>query len=429
MRRKLPLFKISLAVAALLAIVVFAIHFYVTRQIEGELATIASQVAPMGSLEWDSVRIHPSGQIHIRELRFAPHMVAGELKIGQLAFIAPNLVELLLASREFDRGRLPQSLGLSIRAMQVPIEGSGMERMEIPFSTGLPYEAAGCKQRELLFIGDLPNLDIWNLTTDLTLDYRLLGNGESMTLRVSSHTQYLAGLSLDARLYLGSASRDVDLLARAWSMARLEQLHLNYRNLGFRDRLDRFCADLLDLSPEGFRERHLGAWVAAWGRTGLAPGSELVEAYRRFINDPQAIELSIQPEQPLPLTAFTRLSREQLLDEFDLSLKVNHGSSSIVGFDIVPVHAPVIEPGDDDAVAEEDSGAQPRQRGWVDTPVAGLAGREGERIRLTTSTGERISGELIEVDASYIHLRIRGVGGFHVRPFPRQRIASVEVRD
>jgi hypothetical protein len=430
MRRKFPLFKILFATVGMLAIAAFALHFHITRQIDRELASVASQVAPFATLDWGSIQIHPSGQIRIRDLSLAPHMVAGELRIGQLAFTAPNLIELLQATREFDQGRLPPALGLSIRSLQVPIEGSGLERMEIPVSTGLPFEAAGCEGRDVLNIGDLPNLDIWNLTGDVSIDYRLLGNGESMTLRVSSFTQYMAGLHLDARLHLGSASRDRDLLARAWSMARLEKALISYRNLGFRDRLDRFCAGRMDMTPQQFREHHLAAWLAAWTARGLAPDAGVVAAYRDFVNDPRDIELTLEPEQRMPLTAFTRLEREQLLDELKPSVSVNAGRAASVRFDVVPIQlSPFTAPQALEAESEERVEATTRRRNWVEAPVAGLTGRVGEFIRVTTSGGERINGELVEMDGEYLHVRIRGTGGFHIRPISRQRIASVEVRD
>jgi len=429
MRRRFPLFKMILALLALVAIAAVALHFHITRQVERELVALASQVSPIATLEWGSIQLHPSGELRIRDIGLQPHMVAGELGIGQLSFTAPNLIDLLQATREFGNGRLPASLGLSIRSLQVPIEGSGMDQFDAPFSSGLPFEAAGCAGRDTLRLDDLPHMDIWNLTSDITLDYRLLNNGERMTLRVGSHTQYLAGLTIDARLHLGSASRDLDLLGRAWAMARLESAELSYIDLGLRNRLDRFCAEQLDVSLERFQNQHIEAWNAAWGHFGLAPGREVVAAYREFVSDPEVIELELKPRQRLPLTAFTRLQRGELLEQFELSLRINQGMETPVDFKVVPVTAPAM---DAETTGDANDDSEPeelvRQTRWVEIPMTRLTGHEGDRIRITTSDGDRFSGELVEVDGEHIHLRIRGVGGFHVRPFSRVEVATVEVR-
>ncbi len=430
MQRKFPAFKILFAVIAVGVIAAAALHVYITRQVERELVSLASQVSPVGGLEWGSIQLHPSGQLRIRDIAFQPHMVAGQVRIGQFAFTAPNLIELLLATREFDDGRLPASLGLSIRSLQIPIADSGMDRLDLPASTGLPFEAAGCDGRESLRISDLPHMDIWNLVSDITLDYRLVNDGERMTLRMSSHTQYVAGLTLDARLHLGSASRDLDLLARAWAMARLEALELTYIDLGFRNRLDRFCAGELGLSVEQFHERHIEAWRVAWGYYGLAPSPAVVNAYKQFVSDPQAIEATLRPKQRLPLTAFTRLERAELLEHLDLSLRVNEGAAARASFETVPVRARVPNEVAGEQPEEEDDqeAATTRRIGWIEIPMAQVARHTGQRVRITTRAGDRVSGELVEVDAEYLHVRIRGVGGFHVRPFSRARLAAVEIR-
>jgi hypothetical protein len=432
MRRSFPVFKSIFALVALAVVAAATLHVYVTRQVERELASLASQVSPVGSLEWGSVALDLSGQLRIRDIGFQPHMVAGQVRIGQLAFTAPNLIELLQATREFDKGRLPASLGLSIRSLQIPIEGSGMERMDLPASSGLPFEAAGCDGRETLRISDLPHMDIWNLVSDITLDYRLLNNGERMTLRVGNHTQYLAGLTLDARLHLGSASRDLDLLGRAWAMARLEEVELTYLDLGLRHRLDRFCAGELGLTVEQFRNQHMVAWTAAWGHYGLAPSPEVVNAYRQFVSDPQVIEALLTPTHRLPLTAFTRLERTELLKQLELSLRINQGATAQVGFEAVPVTTRAVKHGIRAGGEPEESTDQEdvvRRIGWVEIPMTQVSNHLGQRIRMTTTAGDRISGELVEVDAEHLHLRIRGVGGFHVRPFLRARVSAVEIRN
>lgn len=429
MRRKAPLFKIVFVILVLAAVAAAALHFHITRQVENELVALASQVAPVGSLEWGSIQLHPSGQLRIRDIGFQPHMVAGEVRIGQLAFTAPNLIELLQATREFDNGRLPEALGLSIRSLQIPIRDSGMERLDVPFSTGLPFEAAGCAGRETLRITDLPHMEVWSLMSDITVDYRLLNNGERMILRVGSHTQYLAGLTLDARLHLGSASRDLDLLGRAWAMARLESMELRYVNLGLRERLDRFCAGELDMLVDQFHDRHVEAWNAAWGLYGLAPSAEVVDAYRQFVSNPQAIELELNPQQRLPLTAFTRLERSDLLEQLDLSLRINQGTQTPARFEVVPVRArAVIDETAEEAEEADEQEDAVRQIRWVEIPMNEVSRHQGQRIRITTSAGNRVSGELAEADAEHLHVRIRGVGGFHVRPFSRAQVETVEIR-
>ena len=430
MRRKTPVFKIVLVLVLVPVLAAVGIYFYVTRQVENELARFASQISPVGTLEWEDVQLHPSGQLRVRKLHFAPHLVAVEIRTEQIAFIAPNLIDLLQATREFDSGRLPNSLGLAVRGLEIPLEGSVINQFDQTFSTGLPFESAGCGEGQGLLVSDLPDLGLWELVTDLNLDYQLINEGEALQLRLGSHTRHVAGMTLDARIHLGSGSRDLDLLVRAGSMARLERMDVTYRDLDFRDRLNRFCADRLDITPDQFKARHLQAWSSAWAIHGLAPSDDLTAAYRQFIAEPEFLQLEARPEQRLPLTAFTRLEHEELLEQLGLTLSVNDDARFAVEFDIVPAVTPPraaaeSTPGDED---EPEEFGQRRQIRWTEIPASEASRHVGESIRITTTDGDRVVGELIGTDTDALRVRVRGVGGFAIRPFDHDRIESIEVR-
>lgn len=429
MSGKLSPWKIILGLVALLALTVAGLHFHVTRQVERELMSIASHASPLGTLEWGAVWLHPSGQIRINELQFAPHLVAGETRIGQLTITAPNLIELLQATREFDQGRIPPSLGLQIRELRIPIDVTTVNQLDTAFSSGLPFETAGCNERNTLRLSDLPDLDIWNLVSDINLDYRIIDNGEAAQIRLSSHSQNLAGMSMDLRIYLGSSSRNLRLLTRAGASARLERAAIDYRNLGFRERVERFCADQLGISIDHFKNVHVNAWSAGWAHLGLSPSEELLDAYRQFIADPQIINLVVYPRQRLPLTAFAQLELMELIDFMEVTVSVNDDREIGVNFDTVAaVPLPSVVEEEQGEAAEPAEPAGVRRISWTEIPATQAEHHVSGRVRITTNTGDRISGELVEVEANYLHLRIRGAGGFYIRPFSRSGIAAVEVR-
>ncbi len=418
--------KIIFGLITLLALAVAGLYFHVTRQVERELVAIAAHASPLGTLEWGAIRLHPSGRILINELRFAPHLVAGEARIGQLEISAPNLIELLQATREFDQGRIPPSLGLQIRQFRIPIDVGAANQSDTAFSTGLPFEAAGCDGRNTLSISDLPDLDIWDLVTDINLDYRVIGGGEGAQIRLSSHSRNLAGMSMDLRVHLGSGSRDLRLVTRAAASARLERAEINYRNLGFRERIERFCSDQLETTVDHFKNIHVNAWSAAWARHGLSPSEELLGAYRQFIADPQIVNLVIYPGQRLPLNAFSRLDLADLVDALEATLSVNDDRRIDVNFDASAAAAMAAE-ADRGEAAEPDQEPDIRRIRWTEIPIAQAERHVSERVRITTNTGDRISGELVEVEAEFVHLRIRGASGFYIRPFGRSGLATLEV--
>lgn len=437
--------KLLLTILILVPLAAVATHFYLTGKLESQVEEIASQTSMFGTLEWDDVSIHPRGDASITGLRFAPHMTSDQLRIDRVSVTAPNYIALIRSTAELEDGRLPEQLGLSLRGIRIPLTGSGINMIEAEFASGLPFEAAGCGTRTGFSAGDLVAMNFRELDFSLDLNYQLVGGGEAMNLRASTETREMSALDLDMKVHLGSGSRDIDLVARAWSMARLIEAEIDYRNLGFREAVTSFCAARSGMDRARYREHHLRQWIEAWSREGLTPSEDMIMAYREFLHDPQSVRITLRPERQLPLSSFTRLSREELFEQLGPSVSINGQEPRVLDFRPAPTTALAgaeteSESGagnesTDETAPDAESGADQsdipernRRSAWTRISFDEAFDHIGSPIRLTTSNDERVRGRLTSIDNGLLHVRIQGVGGFYVRPYSRTQVGDIEVR-
>lgn len=419
------------------AIAVIAVHLYFSYKFEQQLEDMAGQVSMFGTLEWERSVLHPSGEARIEGLRFQPHMLGDGIRLDRLALTAPHYIALIRSTAELDDGRLPESLGISISGLRIRLDGDLAAMTEVAWQSGLPFETAGCAGRTSFSSRDLVSMGYRELRTSLSVNYRLIDGGDSMKLGISTATSDMAGLEAEADIHLGSASRDIALLQRAWAMARLENVEIHYDNRGFREAMMSFCAAELDQNIGEYRTHHLSSWLEAWARIGVQPGDELIAAYGEFLDQPDSVHLTTRPEPPLPLSSFNRLGRDELMQRLSPVVSVNGNRAHELQFEAVP-SATLSSPDSGssrpsqagqtqtDAAAEDES--ETRSSPWQPVSFEQALQHAGSPVRITTADGQLIRGRLTASGGDLLHVRVQGVGGFFVRPYTRDQIAEIRMR-
>lgn len=420
--------RVLLASIIVPLLAVTGMYFYFTHQFEQQVARQAAQLSPFGQLQWNRVQLHPTGEARIHELKFLPHSVNSEIRIERIAFRAPDLFELLQSSNEFKDGRLPEALGISIRGLQIALDERHLGDLDSGFGSGIPFEAAGCNGRDNFSVGDLTEMNYWNLIFDLDLGYEITGGGETIAFRLSTLTRNVSGIVANTRFRLGSSSRDMYLMMRAWAMAQLTGFDVTYRNLGFHERMIQFCAAEIGMSQAEYLDHHHDRWTEAWAALGLRPNENLQRAYREFLDQPEDLMLISEPVTRLPVTGFTRMNLDQLAPQLNLSLSVNQRPRT--GVELVSTERRVAESTVNDGVASGNADSTRTTTGvsrWSSIPVREAGHHIGAPIIIRTSDGRSVRGHLNDTDAEYLHIRIRSVGGYLVRPYEIDRIESIQV--
>lgn len=420
--------KLLIGALVVPVLVLVGLYFYFTHQFNQHVESFARQLSAFGQLHWNGVQLHPAGEARINGIRFQPHDFDTEIRIESIAFRAPDILALLKSSGEFNNGRMPESLGLSILGLQFPLPDTRAAGLDTKFTSGLPFEAAGCANRQWFSLGDLSQMGYWNLVVDIDMNYEISGGGDTVNFRISNQTREISRITASSRVRLGSGSRDLDLLARAWAMAQVIRLEATYRNLGFREKMVDFCAEETEMSPSEYLDHHHARWTAAWASLSLRPDTELQRAYRAFLDRPEELDLSVEPVVRLAVASLGQLSGEEIMSQLNLFLNVNHGPETRIALEVTD-RAVADRSGNNNASSDAAVAAERRARvsRWTDISVREASQHIGSPIIIRTSTGDRVRGHLENSDAQSLHIKIRGVGGYLVRPYPIDQIENVQV--
>ncbi len=428
---KKPLF-FSLILVAILAA---GGYWWMTRQIASHMDDLATTLRPVGSLSYDAVRVSPGGAAYVVGIRFVPFGMAESVEVERVSITAENLWRLWRMSRDFEDGFIPSKLRLSLNGLKLSLDGQLVDGVEGGAFGGLLFDAAGCGDRREFSAMDLTGMDYWDLLLDASMAYRLENDGERIVLSMTSRGREMSELSATTTLELNATSRRVEELTMAFFNARLESVHLSYRDLGFYPRMLDFCAAETGMSLTDYRDHHARQWRERWSEIGLEPGPEATVGYQRFLSSPEQIEIRLEPRWSMPVSRLASLDESGWIGETRIQFAVNYGS--MLELDIATLGSDLPEPAEDATRADPTrpvttaSTERPSfdpYAGWQPVSFEHLTDHHQAAVIVLLKDGSRVTGHLMESDDREIHVRVRGVGGFFIRPYERDRIAEVRVR-
>lgn len=396
-------------------------YYYEVQQVERKLDEMAQSVQPVGNLRYSGVRIGASGKLHVDGLLFEPHdLDTGRMRAERVTFDAGNLWQLAGLRRTLDAGRLPRELGFSVSGLSLPAGTTGGQHGN---ATLLVLDTAGCgeyhsgRSHEVL-----DALGYRDIPVDFGFEYRLEGNGDSLTVRSTYGVGPLGRGTASGRFDLRAASTHARDLVPAMMTASLRSLTVDYEDQGYYPALLEFCAAQADMPVEVYREHHLDAWVEAWRVFGLQPGPALAEAYGRFIQDPTGFSLHIGAIDNPGLLWASAESPVRFLRHLGASV-------TVAGEDFGRVD---VQPAPAASVSRSHTGTTRGGAGDPgETPESGpialeaLGEHVGRNIAVTLADGRARQGELLAIEDGGIRMRRRIGSGFMVVPIALADIVEV----
>ncbi len=436
--------RLAGAIAVVALLVVGGLYFHQVGKIENQLENLARQLDPLGWLSWDRVVIDPRGQVRIDRLEFTARQGRDTISTDRVELHAQNLFALLSIGRELEAGRLPESLGLRVRGLSIPVDSALAAPLGTAFLPGLPFPGAGCGDYDPFEFSDLAELDYWSVALDLSLDYRFADQDRDLELTLSSRMPQLGDFWSQALIALETPTRSLIELQPQIDSLRLRAASLEYLDLGYYPRLTEFCASHRDLDEAEWRQAHLDAWNARWQARGLEPHRHVQGGYAHFLDTPESVRIEILPEAPVSLATqeISRLADSDLGATFAINEGTKMALRFVPGVDPPDEQTRQAEPGtrsttDTEPAADRHLPTRPEQLdeihlgplpSWREIEIGQAESFTGYQAIIHHHDGSRLRGRIDAVDEGQLHLRIRTSGGEFVRPIAFETVARIEVR-
>lgn len=419
----------------LTAVVLLGGHYYYAQQISKRLDKAAMIISGMGGeLEYRDVTITLGGEVRIEGLFFQVPGMGGALNVDRIAVHTGGPLGVHSLAMDIRDQQVPKALGVSFEGVRFPLPtDAGMS--PVGFDA---FTAAGCGDRSGFGTSELVQMGYSGLVMDGRVDYRFIGGGQLLNVKVDSQFRDMHRTEVSMELSLGASSLNATAVGMAAANAELLSLNIDYQDRGYTRRVLEFCQNATDLNRPAFIAQHLEAWQQMWERLGFVAGPTMTEAYRNFLAEPNHLGLSIKPNGELNMDELARSSPELMLYQLQTTLSVNHDEVGRLDLS-VREGGPLVVESEAGPVADGDvqtsSGPSPETAttrtpsGSQSIAIDNLDQYVNRDVELHLRDGRELEGRIEEArEASLQFKRFHG-GGYVILPVQYSDIAAIYLRE
>lgn len=417
---------------------------YVYTHTRTAMQRLVEQAAPFVAIEYRGIgSTLPSGTVQIEGVTFRPNGFADTVTVRAMVLRAGSLTSLFKLMRDADSKTPPESLSLAVQGVSLSLDGV-LARAADQFLTAAGAAAGGtepvphCGHQPPVGFSFLRKLGYEKLTTDMQVSYEIKKGSSTLTFGVEVNVPDMSRIAIDAK-FAGMSGSAAD-----FKTAQLKEFGLAYKDLSYKDRVQRFCVQAAKISDAEYVQAELEQ--GAFYRAGIVPGPALREAYREFLTGSNSeVKLRAYPSDGFDAKAITFYQPADVLQQLNAQVTVNNKRVEDLSFSFgrpalakrtLPSQEPVAEvtpPERATAEAKEAPKIRRLQAGnearddFRAVPVKDLGGYVNQTVRLHRRGQPMREGVLIQVAGGSASLQRRFGANDVVYTVPLISIERAEV--
>ncbi|ANG61449.1 hypothetical protein A8C75_02490 [Marinobacterium aestuarii] len=469
-----------LLIPALIAGGAYGYYWY---QVKSSADRMVDAAAPYAKISYARVVAGLDGSAGIAGVQVTPVGSKDSVLIGSVLFQAPDPLFYLDAEKTLREGSWPEHMALSITGLDMNLDADYLAQWEaMGQSFAVPQQGTGF---EALACGDVQRFDLattramkyQRLNMDMLVAMDFMPRTQSLRLRSDVSVADMAQTSFYVDLSLASNVLSIGSLVQA--QPTLERVSLDYSDLGYNARRNRFCAQRGGYAPDEYAQRHSEMVHSELKQLGWSVPELLLKAYAD-LQQPRAI-LQVAAEPPPGFGAqsmATISSPEDLLDLLNIRVSVNgvsqdlssinwsldpgeavaaNAAAEVLSSDalqsenltagvvekrapqedlVIELEQPRPEPGQVAVIIDPDVvqvmpgivvKAKAAEKTYKPTAVQQVHGYAGQKVKLRTYFGRRIEGTLVRVAGGNLEVEQRLDRGVAIFPIAADKVAELSV--
>ncbi len=297
---------------------------YVYYKTRDAVDRIAAQAALFGELKYGGISSSlPSGTVKIDRLVFTPRGVADKVTLRSVSLETGNALNLLNLARQSDSKKPPESLAVRFDDLRVDTDGELLQ-----FADRLAQASASAKAAQISNpnCGDQPTnglgmirklgYDALSISGSFNFDDSQQASNTAINTQFDIHE--MASVKTRIVFSIGQGSGD-GAVAPAF-----REFDMTYKDLSYKDRLKTYCANAANISEEEYLQAELDHGMIQQ-QLGIVPGPGLREAYRDFLQTPNAeFHAHVQPSESFDPRAAQFYKPEDVLRQLNAKISVNN---------------------------------------------------------------------------------------------------------
>lgn len=322
---------------------------------------LAQQLSAWGTLTWSSASADFDGRLDLTRIRFDPKpaLAIGPIEASELRLRSGGAFWLLLRAVTRDTD-VPEDLDVRLVGAKLPafelFDAAG-EHAWLGHVSMVPFETLGCGVVTRLSRADYQAMGLAPASPNLDLDYRYDAAERTLSISAGATNPGFAAFKVHADLKQFAPAALTQTAAR--DALRVAQLTVDYRDLGYLTRRNRFCAQQLGIEPEAFVDQHVAAVQEFLKARHVVPAEGVIALYRQILATGGNLQLLSLPNANVALTQYAAYDPEEVLRWLNLTARYNSAppvlfklyfladeapSDALAGIDQALVHDPLAEP-------------------------------------------------------------------------------------
>jgi hypothetical protein len=431
-------------IVSVVAILVLAVTgawgylWYSTKQQVDEMVTLAK---PFADISYGGIDISPTGAISINRLQIILNAINDVVSIGAIRLQAPNILALLNIRHQLSNGQLPEALSISLQNLALSLEGGllGANQTVLAQQGSLEnLDALGCGAILAFGSTEWQEMGYKNLTSDLTLSYRIDRAHNLLSLQMASRSQEWA--SIEGELEFATTVPLSSIMELVTGLtAKVAKLNLAVHDSGFNQRRNTYCAAKAGKAVDAYIADHARLVAEKLRAHGINLGPGLLDAYRDYLSPGGRLTLAASPPSPIDPSEFRFYKADDIVKLAGLKATINDkpvndlslswDSAKLAQTLAIKTQAPV-EP--EKITVAPSIGPTPEMTVSVKKTFHPIATSElskhvGKIIKIKTTTNSQYNGKLEGVNEGYINITIRKPNGSATLSLRLNELTQAEV--
>jgi hypothetical protein len=303
-----------------------AAYGYYWYQVKTSVDRMVEAAAPFASISYAGIVAKLDGSAGARGVQIVPAGSRDSVRIGSILFRAQDPLFYLDAEKKLREGAWPEHMALSFNGLDVGLDADFMKQLEAIAG----FEALACGDVERFDLATARSMKYQRLNMDLLLAMDFMPRTQSLRLRsdVTIADMVQTGFYVDLSL----ASNELSVQSLIQSQPTLERVTLDYSDLGYNMRRNRFCAQRGGYAPADYPQRHADLVQAELKRLGWSVSDALIQSYASMQRPQAIVQVIAEPPPGFGAQALGSISSpEQVLDLLNLRLSVNGVNQDLAG--------------------------------------------------------------------------------------------------
>ena len=322
---------------------------------------LAQQLSAWGTLTWSSAGADFDGRLTLGGIRFVPKpaLAVGPVEASALHLRSGGAFWLLLRAVTRDTD-VPSVLDVRLIGAKLPafelFDAAG-EHAWLGHVSMVPFETLGCGVVTRLSRADYQAMGLAPASPNLDVDYRYDAAERTLSFGAGAANPGFAAFKVRADLKEFAPAALTQAAAR--DALRVAQLTVDYRDLGYLARRNRFCAQQLGVAPEAFVDQHVAAVQEFLKVRHVVPAEGVIALYRQILTSGGNLQLLSLPNANVAPAQYAAYDPEEVLRWLNLTARYNNAppvlfklyfladetpSDALAGIDQALVHDPLAEP-------------------------------------------------------------------------------------